>query len=136
MHPVPEERVLQPHDQVPHCAVTDLRGEVVIYSAIWQRRNLVLVTVGGSDPIDSVNEYTTQLSARLSARVDLQTSCVVTRDRVPGTACPGILVADRWGEIVLVAHGAHVADLPSADDLLEWLEYVQRQCPECQGETK
>jgi hypothetical protein len=114
----------------------DVFGDVILYSTIWQRLNLVLATVADSEPVDALNDYATELRDRLSARVDLQTSCVITRDAVPGTARPGILVADRWGEIVLIANGAHVADLPSADDLVDWLEYVQRQCPECEGEVK
>ena len=128
--------MLQPHAQVPHFAVTDVFGEVVLYSAIWQRMNLVLMTVTGSEPPDALNEYAIELRDLLSARPDLETACVITRDAVPGTSCPGILVADRWGEIVLVASGAQSAGLPSADALVDWLEYVQRQCPECQGEAK
>jgi hypothetical protein len=27
-------------------------------------------------------------------------------------------------------------DLPDADALMEWLRYVQMQCPECQGESR
>jgi hypothetical protein len=131
-----EAFMLQPHDQVPHFAVTDVCGGVVRYSAIWQRMNLVLVTVSGAEPSGALNEYAIELRDLVAARPDLETACVITRDAVPGTPCPGILVADRWGEIVFIASGAQPAGLPSADALVDWLEYVQRQCPECQGETR
>jgi hypothetical protein len=29
-----------------------------------------------------------------------------------------------------------VADLPSAEDLAEWLVYVTHRCPECEGEAR
>jgi hypothetical protein len=35
--------MLQPHHLVPHFEVTDLAGERVHYSSVWQRRHLVLV---------------------------------------------------------------------------------------------
>ena len=61
---------------------------------------------------------------------------VITRDRVSGLPSPGVVVADRWGEIQYVADAAGVDDLPSPQELIEWLQYVQSQCPECQGEAE
>jgi hypothetical protein len=60
----------------------------------------------------------------------------MTRDDVPGLRAPGALVADRWGEIVYVAPIAEAAGSPTVAELLEWLEYVQHRCPECEGEAK
>jgi hypothetical protein len=45
------------------------------------------------------------------------------------------VVADRWGEIKLVAGATSVAELPSADELVEWVRFVQCACPECEGEA-
>jgi hypothetical protein len=45
-------------------------------------------------------------------------------------------VADRWGEIVYIAGGVQVAELPSPHELADWVSYVQHRCPECEGEAK
>lgn len=112
--------------------VTTLGGERFDYSTIWQRRNLVLVTleeVGGS-------AYAEELFAREADFRALESVCVVTRDRVAGLPAPGVLVADRWGEIVYVAAASDRGGLPTPSELLEWLDYVARRCPECEGESK
>jgi hypothetical protein len=61
--------------------------------------------------------------------------CVITPDRVEGLEQGGVVIADRWGEIIHVMDGS-TAPLPAAADLLEWARYVQRRCPECEGEAK
>jgi hypothetical protein len=49
---------------------------------------------------------------------------------------PGVVVADRWGEIVHVATTSQVDILTSPEDLLDWLDYLEKRCPECEGEAK
>lgn len=124
---------LQRGDAVPHFEVRTLEGTVLGYSAVWQRQNLVLVALpaGGGD-----GDYLSALSARRAEFHDRASACVVTRDHVEGLPSPGVLVADRWGEIVFVATGSHVADLPPPAELLDWLEYVGHRCPECEGEAR
>jgi hypothetical protein len=46
------------------------------------------------------------------------------------------VVADRWGEIVHIAAPSGIAGLPDPGELLEWLDYVEHRCPECEGETR
>jgi hypothetical protein len=60
----------------------------------------------------------------------------VTGDRVPGIQSPAVVVADRWGEIVHVATTPQVDDLTSPEELLDWVDYLDRRCPECEGEAK
>jgi hypothetical protein len=128
-----DAKTLQQGDQVPHFEVRTISGEVFSYAAIWQDRNLVLVTL----PETAADSgYASELSARKSAFNNLKGVCVVTRDRVPGVPAPGALVADRWGEVVHVATAPDVDSLPSPPDLIDWLDYVERRCPECEGETK
>jgi hypothetical protein len=127
--------MLQRGDLVPHYSVTTVQGRLVRYSTIWQRRNLVLVTLPTSDS-ESSRAYVSQLDAESRALSGHETECVVTRDMVAGVPCPGFVVADRWGEIVHVAAGSDVSDLPRLSELFEWVTYLQSQCPECQGEAK
>lgn len=130
-----EEQSLQPGDQVPHFHVMNVQGQVVNYSTIWQQKNLILVTLPVSDPLGWFSKYIGGLS-RVAALTAPGTECVITRDVVAGTGRPGALVADRWGEIVHVTRASAVTALPGPDDLLDWFDYLERQCPECQGEAK
>jgi hypothetical protein len=120
-------------DEIPHFEVRTLDGDVFNYGAIWQRQNLVLVTLPDASADD---DYPSSLAARRTEFLEHHAACIITRDRVPGVPTPGALVADRWGEIVHVATAADVAALPTASDLLDWLDYVKRRCPECEGEAR
>ena len=125
---------LQRGDLVPHFSVTTVQGSRFEYSTIWQNRNLVLITLPASDAASE--EYGRQFGAELGSFRQHNTECVVTRDVVRGIASPSVVVADQWGEIVHVASAADIAGLPSLSELFDWMAYLERQCPECQGETK
>jgi hypothetical protein len=128
------ERVLQRGDQVPHFEVRTSGAELFRYASIWQHKNLLLVALPGDAPPDACD--TLEQAARGDAFQPLESVCVVTRDRVPGLQAPAALVADRWGEIVYVTETSRVDELPTSSDLLDWLDYVDRRCPECEGEAK
>ncbi len=40
-------------------------------------------------------------------------------------------VTDRWGEIYLARRTGHGDARPEEDDILEWLKFINLQCPEC-----
>ena len=128
--------MLQRGDLVPHFAVRTLDGGAMTYSTIWQRKNLVLVILPGSALDERSRAYVFRLSVLSQELSSQQSECVITQDSVPGMPGPSALVADRWGEIVHVAAGSDVADLPGPEDLLDWVRYVENQCPECEGEAK
>ena len=126
--------MLRRGDQVPHFAVTTLDGTRVVYRDIWQRKNLLLVLVasGEASPVrDRLSEL-----ARISPElVALNTQCVITAERIAGCPASGVVIADRWGEIQAIVHSAD-DDVVDADDILDWLRYVQNRCPECEGESR
>src|ERR1041384_423151 len=127
--------MLQRGDSVPHFEVKSLRGEMFSYSSIWQRTNLVLVVV----PVEKSEfpgTYVSRLVARRAEFTGKNAECVVTPDRVPGIDGPAVVVADRWGEIVHAATTSQVDALTSPDELLDWVDYLERRCPECEGEAK
>ena len=124
---------LQRGDQVPHFEVRTLQGDVFSYEAIWQRKNLVLVTLPAAGRDDA---YASELAARLGDFEAREGTCVITRDPVAGVEPRTAIVADRWGEIVHVARASPVEALPTASELLGWLEYIEQRCPECEGEAK
>lgn len=127
--------MLQPGDPIPHFEVTALHGDAIRYSTIWQRRNLVLITLPAAASESSANAIA-ELAARVPELSAHDTACVVTRDTVPGMPVPGLLVADRWGEVVHVANHSSAADLPGLDEVLVWVEHVRNRCPECEGEAR
>jgi hypothetical protein len=124
---------LQRGDQLPHFNVRTIGGDEFSYSTIWQRSSLVLVTLQDST---GESRYASALSAREPAFRELKGVCVITRDPVTGVPTPGAVIADRWGEIVHIATASDENELPTAAELLEWLDYVERRCPECEGEAK
>lgn len=126
--------MLKPGDLLPHFTVTDLYGRRVDYSSIWQQRNLVLVIL--SDAGQSSHSYAEQLMARVGDSQEGDTTWLVTFDRIAGLPSPVAIVADRWGQLMHVAHALDVARLPSLDELAEWVDYVRQRCPECEGEAK
>ena len=124
---------LQVGDAVPHFVVRGVDGSVVHYSSIWQHRNLVLVILPRTPAADP---YADDLTARTSAFDEQASTCVITREHIPGLPAPGLLVADRWGEIVHVVTPLAVTELPSVAQLLQWLEAIEYRCPECEGEAR
>jgi hypothetical protein len=126
--------ILRRGDSVPHFEVKTIGGELFSYSTIWQRRNLVLFAIPVAES-EAPGTYVAQLVARRSEFTAKDAECVVTGDRVPGVQSPTV-VADRWGEIVHVATKSQVDDLTSPEELLDWVDYLERRCPECEGEAK
>jgi peroxiredoxin len=46
-------------------------------------------------------------------------------------ATPSLIIADRWGEIWAAWLGGTNHQLPSEQDILQWLSFIEAQCPEC-----
>ena len=109
----------------------NLDGDAVAYSAVWQHRNLIFAAV----PAGAAFEEDDPPRHRTSS-FGFDTDCVITHDIVDGLPYPGVVVADRWGKIVHLASAADEARLPDVGELQEWVDYVQRRCPECEGEAK
>ena len=131
----PMGEMLKTGDLVSHFAVTTLGGQRFAYSDIWQRKNLLLVLLSHAESAGNA-DYVSQLTEQLSYLTADDTACVVTRDSISGLPTPAVVVADRWGEIHHVAHAARIEDLTPPAELVEWCRFVQRQCPECEGEAK
>ena len=119
---------------VPHFEVETVAGALVAYSTIWQRRNLVLVALPTES--GSRGRYITELMTRQPEFFAKGAECVVTREPIPGIPAPAVVVADRWGEIAHIVTRPQVDDLTSVDELLDWLDYLEKRCPECEGEAR
>jgi hypothetical protein len=133
----PHARRLSSHalgrgDRVPHFVVRGIDGTRFEYRRIWQRYHVILVILpqtGADEYRRWVDRYATVIRA-LDARI------VLTADAIPGLPHPGAVVADRWGEVVFAAQATSAGDLPDPAELVEWLQFVAAQCPECEGEAR
>ena len=120
---------------IPHINVTTFDGSRFVYSGIWQRKNVVVVSLPHQESTAN-DKYLSQLTSYLSELTGNDTACVITTDDIPDIPAPGVVVADRWGEIHYVTHTNHVEQLPGPQELVEWLRYIRNRCPECEGEAK
>ena len=127
-------RTLEAGGQVPHFRVRTVDGGEAAYADLWQRKNLLLVLLP-DEGLSGAGPYEAAMRERMPELIAHDTVVVITRDRVPGAPHPGVVVADRWGEVHFVS-GGPPDRLPAPADLVEWLRYVQVQCPECQGEAR
>ena len=127
--------MIEPRELLPHFEVKTIDGGRVDYSTISQRKNLVLVGLAGLKE-DDREAYARQFIERLPELRSFDAECVITSDSLPRVPAPAIVVADRWGEVQYVGTGSHGGELPTVDDVLEWLGYVQQRCPECEGEAR
>ena len=126
--------MLQRGDAVPHFEVRTVEGELFSYSSIWQRKNLLLVTLPALD--SGSTAYMSDLSTRFQDLADQDLECVITRETIPGVAGSAVVVADRWGEVVFSVGKSDVGHLPAPQELVDWVTYLNNQCPECEGEAR
>lgn len=49
-----------------------------------------------------------------------------------GVEGAGLVVADAWGEVHFTARAGAGHDLPTAEEVEEWLKFLAIQCPECE----
>jgi len=113
---------MQRGDIVGHFDVRTAGGDPFSYLSIWQRKNLVLITLTATATDDE--GYLRELERHEAKFSERNSVCVVARGDLPGLPAPGALIADQWGEIVHVVAAIDVTDLPTPHELLEWVEYV------------
>lgn len=126
---------MQKGDALPFFDVTTIAGEQVRYADLWQRKNVLLVCLPAA-PSGDEDAYVGELTGRAEEIAACGAVPVVTRDRVTGLPAPGLAIADRWGEVQYLARSASTRDLPDVQDILDTLDFVQRRCPECEGEWR
>jgi hypothetical protein len=120
---------LRAGDFLPSFTSETLDGRQMPDTQLWQRRNVVLL-VAPREAIATQSSYMSSLDRRVSELKPSDTSLVISHQPIAGVAMPSIVIADRWGEIVHLAHFPS-GSWPSIDDIVEWVEFIRAQCPEC-----
>jgi hypothetical protein len=122
-------------DRVPHFDVEQMDGTRARYGELWQLRNLLLLSLPDDEPGEFV-DYATRLVRRQAEFSAEEAGVVMTRAPITGVPRPGVVIADRWGEIYSVVNARSAPEWPTVEDLLEWFRYIRHACPECEGEAK
>ncbi len=133
---------LRPGDELPDFDGVTLDGRTVNYRRdLWQKKFVVLVAFASPASADA-QAYRSALLNRERELTSHETALLFLaggKDGAPSTApvpVPSVVIADRWGEVRDVQHPADERGLPAPDAIVEWLRFVQVECPECEGETK
>jgi hypothetical protein len=121
-------------DHIPHFECTTIDDVRVSYAELWQKKNLALVCLSEDNSQDA-RSYVRSLREALPALSAHDAAVVVTTTPIAGMPVLGCAVADRWGEIQWVASADRISELPDAREIAAWLQYVEIQCPECEGEV-
>ena len=91
------------HDLMPMFRATRADGTLVHYDDIWQRKNLLLICLPHDDPTGGA--YATSLSVLEPTLAEYDAVLLITTTRIEGVASPGVVVADRWGEVYYAPGG-------------------------------
>jgi len=126
--------MLNKGDHVPRFECVTIDDIRVNYADLWQKKNLALLCLSEDDSPEA-QTYIQQLREALPALAVHDAVVVVTTNAIDGMPLPGCAVADRWGQMQWVASAARVVDLPSPREIAAWLQFVEIQCPECEGEV-
>jgi hypothetical protein len=126
--------MLNKGDHVPRFECTTIDDVRISYADLWQKKNLALVCLSTDDSPDA-QSYIQRLREAEPALSAHDAVVVVTTTPIEGMPLPGCAVADRWGEMQWVASAPRVAELPEARQIAAWLQFVEIQCPECEGEV-
>ena len=126
--------MLHKGDHVPRFECVTIDDIRVNYADLWQKKNLALLCLSEDDSPEA-QTYIQQLREALPALAVHDAVVVVTTNPIDGMPLPGCAVADRWGQMQWVISAERVVDLPSPREIAAWLQFVEIQCPECEGEV-
>ena len=87
-------------------------GTRIDYHDVWQKENLVLVTLPEDDA--TAEAYAMSLVALEPEMASQDARVIVTATRIEGIPSPGVVVADRWGEVYYVQAANRAAELPGS----------------------
>lgn len=91
----------------------------------------VLVILAGSQRRSSDLKRSLHLSFEVLADKDGQVHRLLGATDPTGHICPAVFITDRFGEVFAAYSAAHNKVLPGFEEMLSWIDFMNRQCPEC-----
>src|SRR5262245_58597683 len=112
--------------ELPEIPGAASNGRQVLTSDLHGRKNTVVI-FSGEQSKDSTQDLVRALSDRIGEIQDEEAEVIICEDNELHRAA--ICISDRYGEVYFSAFFSDTA--PSAESVLEWLRYIEIQCPEC-----
>jgi len=100
--------------------------ELAAHSDAYHQQETVVLAIGPDQLAESQ-----QLAAQLDHPFPLLSDPAEGIIAQQGLDTPSLVIADRWGEIWKAWVGSADHRLPSAQDILQWLVFIESQCEEC-----
>jgi hypothetical protein len=114
-------------EELPEIWGTTFDGRRIHASDLRGRKNIVVI-FSGQQSSEPVEELVRALSVRHGEIQDEEAELILVEEsRLPRAA---ICIADRYGEVYFSEFCSDTA-CTSADNVLEWLRFIEIQCPEC-----
>jgi hypothetical protein len=115
----------------PFVQGSTIDGRDLHYEQLWQHRNVVLFVLadhtakGVRECISTVNDQLSKLEPR-------DTALLISHESSSGLPMNSLVIADRWGQIAEARRlGSDPGRWPPVSEIIEWVEFVRAQCPEC-----
>ena len=131
--------------------LSDYRGRlnlVLIFAGDGSKTTKLLVelareyeVIKGEDAeVIVVVRLSAERSTELKKRLKLPYPILIDEDghvheavKATGLGVPAIYITDRFGEVFGVCRTSERGQLPETNEILNWLEFVNSQCPECES---
>ena len=134
--------------RLPALTLRGPHGDVPLRSPQQGSRVLLLVR---DEALDRARPYIGALERSLAELREWNGSALLVTERaVADTALPAaraepetwvalgiregesaLIIADRWGDVYSSQQSRSFADLPSTEQIEEWIRFLAMQCPEC-----
>src|SRR6266516_7099392 len=118
--------VLSFHHGVDCAACGAMLRELAAHRDAFLQQETVVLAIGPDQLAENQ-----QLAAQLGHPFPLLSDPAGRIIAQQGLQTPSLIIADRWGEIWAAWVGGADHRMPSAQDILQWLVFIEAQCPEC-----
>ena len=112
--------------EVACAACTTILQELAAHMDAYSQEETAVLVIGPDQPAENQ-----RLAAQLGHPFPLLSDPAGQTIAQQGLDTPSLVIADRWGEIWAAWAGGTDHRLPSGQDILQWLMFIEAQCPEC-----
>ncbi len=114
------------HHGVDCVACATMLRELAAQRDAYHQEEAVVLAIGPDQQVKNQ-----QLATRLGQPFPLLSDPTERIIAQQGLNTPSLIIADRWGDIWAAWVGGADHQLPSGQDILQWLVFIEAQCPEC-----